>query len=260
MELENQEINIDSRADSRWSVNLDKLLRAWQRQTQQNEKLHRKQSTIFSRKFYWIGGTAIVVGSVTSSGEFASFTECSDGAWCDFKMWFRFILALATVVVTILAGLQTFLGYEGESKNHKEAANKYHALRNVIANILAFPPTQRGDPTEILNSIRNQFEDIINSSPNLPIEDVKEELDWTYGKTPPNTEIEFTENGENDENDESVKIDIDLDLGGTPFNTDMKMKEHLGKERCGLANNSNTYGVINQLRYQLERMENHTHH
>ncbi len=240
---------------SGWSHNLDKLLRAWQRQTRRNESLHRIQANRYSKKFYHLGGVAIVLGSITASGEFATFTECDDeSAWCSIKEWVRFSLAILTVGTTALASLQTFLGYEGKSKDHLEAANKYHALNNVIANTLAFSPDDRGDSVEILNSIRNQFEDIVNASPNLPSKEIETELNWVYDHTSTNTQIELTEQNTEDEN---IIIDIDLDSQGAHHQTQMKMKERMNREMCGIQNNSNTYGVINQLRYQLDRMEQH---
>lgn len=245
---------LESRTLNIWDKNLDKLLRAWQAQIIANINAHRIEASKLKRRYYVMGGSATVLGAiVTAVG--LTFSQNPEFA-------VSISQNVAMGCVAALTGLVTFLGDDGKSTKHHEAANKYQALHLLISNILAIPRDQRDDGVEVLNSVREQFDDITNASPMLS--DDPSTLRWKFdGSYDNKAEIETKDEDDTyhdissntDEN--TVSIHIDLDAQPASAKTNMETQTRMQNELCGVTNRNNRYGVITQMQYQLQRMDSH---
>lgn len=236
-----------------WVENFDKLLRAWQNQIRTNRNLHAIEARRLKKRFYMIGvGTTVFGAIVTAVG--LAFSQNPN-------MWVSIPQNVATGFVTALTGVMTFLGDDGNSSKHYEAANRYQALDLLLSNILVIPKNQREDPIEVLNSIREQFDDITSSSPMLPDTSLTDDLQWKYKKS--SVVISSDHESHNDEtrtsseSGDSITINVDLDSHPTSARANLMTNAKMQNELCGITNKNARYGVIAQMQYQLERMSDH---
>lgn len=206
--------------------NIEKVLTAWQIQIKKNRDDHKTLSIKYKQRHYWIGIPATIIGSLATSGSLALTGRPFFGIN---PRWIDLTFDLCTALITAAIALQTFLGSEDKSVKHKEAANKYDALARLIENILISPIETRGSSSDIINSIRKQFDYIVNSSPTLPVN----QTDLSIYSPPP------------------------IDIESTPINIDThrEFSEQMGREQCEIHNANNSYGVLNAIRYQLDRLD-----
>ena len=210
------------------------LLKRWQKQIKFYTLAHKREALSLRKKHYILGGLATVLGTVVTAVGIA-FSQ-------DPIQWVAIVQDIFTGIVTGLAGLVTFLSYQKRSEKHHETANRYQALDRLISTILALPPTNRDDPTEVLATVRTQFDDIVSSSP-IPtsITKLSETLEYKVQ----------TDHEDEEKTNEDVAIPIGIeeyDIGGN-----MRLTQRLETERKGVINGDIS---TQMLLYQIERMNN----
>lgn len=220
-----------------WSANVERLLRAWNDNIYIKENSHRKLAIIYNKRFYQVGLSAIILGTLVTGFGLSTFRENN--------LWLSLASEIGTGVVTCIVGVQTFMGYQSSSQKHHEAANRYQALKNIIQNTMALRAEDRGSAPDVINSIRQQYDDIGLASPLIP-EDEKI-LDFNVKKG--------RERKESSDGEDVIVIDIDLDGQSPSHGQQMKMAEQMQREMCGAGSSQ---GVMDQLRYQFERFQEHT--
>ena len=195
-----------------WTPIMDKLLRIWLKQINKNSKAHTRLSKTYRRRNIIMGGPAVVIGGFASGANFTLFRqECSYNE----VSIVRIIISSMMMFSTALTGLMSFLNYGSRSKEHSNASERYDALSRIINNTLAFDYTARGKPTDIINSIRNQYDHIVNSTPSLK-GIIDDELP---------TSIIYNDDAENKD-----KVDIDINMFSSGSNmADIHIQENMQK-------------------------------
>lgn len=165
-----------------WTPELDKLLRKWTKQITLREKGHQSESRKYSRRHYIFGIPATLIGATVATGILSTFRNCDDcddlsSPKCQIDVWIRLAAGLVALVSAALTAFQTFMNYQAEAKNHKDAADEYSALRREINSTLLIPGPYRGDPPTVLSGFRRNYDDLIRNSPSIP---KKFEEDLTY--------------------------------------------------------------------------------
>lgn len=87
---------------------------------------------------------------------FASLQQKAD-------VWLQILVGLMSVSATVLACLQTFLGFSERAEKHRMAGARYGALGRQLELMLA----QDSDWTP-LEEIRKQLDSLAQESPNIP--------------------------------------------------------------------------------------------
>jgi hypothetical protein len=212
---------------------LIKLLQAWKRQIQINYKAHKNLSLYYKRRFYIMGGSATALGTILTATSLAIGDRRTE--------WMQIALDVCLGVVSALSGLVITLGDDGRSVNHHEAYNRYKALELLITNVLAIPPSARGDIVTIVDSIRQQFDDIVASSPLLNTD---------------NADLPTVVNEVNDGiNPEEVHIDVENlpQQEGETFSDRIRIVGQMESDRCHIANKNQR--CYNLFQYQLDRLK-----
>lgn len=135
---------------------VNKLLRSWNNQIKKNEKSHRRKALFFRKMYYLLGAPATVISGLTTTGSFVTFQECDLMALCAFQ-------AFGSAAVTILVAVQTYLQLMSRYFENKIASDRYQALSRTIETILITPSDS--PPAAVISSIRQIFDDIVNTSP-----------------------------------------------------------------------------------------------
>ncbi len=198
---------------------INKLLRTWKIQIEKNEKLHRKKALVLRKYYYALGIPATILSGLFTTSSLATLPQCYSSSLFAICVSESIIGAVATALI----GLQTFLQPTERSSDNKGASDRYQTLLRTIDMILI--TKNKGDPSNILNNIRKTFDDIITTSPVLPVENKlgyalfdretrnrSQKIQRPLIHSKPATHDELQKINEYDTDDEQeVCIDIDLE-------------------------------------------------
>lgn len=190
-----------------WTPELDKLLRRWKKQLGKREKGHLDLARKYSRRHYFFGVPATVLSALIATGILSTFRNCDDtddltSSKCSTDQWIRFVIGIVGLIGAGLSAFQTFMNYQGESENHKSAADEYGSMYRILDTMLLVPGPVRGDPISTLQNLRSQYDDLVRRSPTLP---KKYDVELTYEviqpkkiRAPPPEQIQISSPAEGD--------------------------------------------------------------
>ncbi len=142
------------------------LLDKWFKDTESYEKAH-YCSAMYSRVYnYALGIPLVILTTFIASDIFVKMSNVVEKT----DIFSKGMNALAWIVIPvsillpILAGLQTFLRFPERAMQHKEAAIKFGLLKNEIEKTLNFQP-QANELIEKVNGIHSEYNRILLESP-----------------------------------------------------------------------------------------------
>lgn len=153
-----------------WSSELERLCRRWRMQIVSRQRVHKKLADAYNRRYYGFGIPTTILSALVSSGVFASIQDCScdPSIYCQASIWIRLACGIISLVTMILSACTLFLNYQARSEQHKASSDSYEILAREIDSILILPIVFRGDPTSVVNSFLNKYNDLVKNSPNIP--------------------------------------------------------------------------------------------
>lgn len=115
-------------------------------------------------------GIAVVVAtSIVGTATFGSLAEV---AGKNAEPWIKFGTGIISVLATVLAALQTFLGFSDLQAQHKRGADGYSEVRRDLDLLLMKYPDVVGAPSESavasLDEIKKKLDDLDKMSPTIP--------------------------------------------------------------------------------------------
>ena len=108
-----------------------------------------------------IGVPSVVFSSVVGTSLFATLTRE------DVNKTLRVVIGLVSFAAAALAALQTFFRFNERAERHVIAADWYSAVRRDLAELIALPPGQRGEPKECLDRVRKEMSKIGQQAPEI---------------------------------------------------------------------------------------------
>jgi hypothetical protein len=134
-----------------------KMILDWMRKIHTLEYAHRFESVDWQRTNYWLGVPALIIAAIVAA--LASMCEIKD------EIYTKMLLAVGSICVAILTGLQTFLKPSELAQKHRAASATYENLRHKIEYLLQFRPNAYNLDAE-LEKIRTEWMQIdsLNSS------------------------------------------------------------------------------------------------
>lgn len=188
-----------------WTADINKLLRRWKNTAANRRRSHLDNSISSNKKHYFFGLPAAILSTLIATGILSTFRDCAifnpdvlplsdsciackdwaivnadlltSGTTCDIDQWIRLMIGIIGIVCIVLTALITFMNYQQDSQEHKQAADDYDSLVRQIDGILITPPTVRGDPVSTLQDIRSEFSKYVRKHPTLS-DDVNIELTY----------------------------------------------------------------------------------
>lgn len=217
-----------------WTTEIIKVIDRWKTTIRENRDHHQEKAIVFNKRFYQLGVVATVSGSLSMLSQLITFDDCtSTNIFCTNRVWINLIIAILTAITLIPIGLQTFLSYQKRAGKHYEASISYEALLNWIENTMVLNESIRGDPEDVLHSIKTQYDEIVKRSPIIPRD--RRDLD---------TKIT--------ENDKDVILHVPCTSTDHGQKYKLEMRQRMEQEKCNARHRN--YGLGNALSYQMQRL------
>jgi hypothetical protein len=138
----------------------EEMLKGWLRGLRILQKGNFNAATYYSKLGKRFGVPVVITTSIVSSAIFATLgTQCKE---------IQIAAGFISILATILASLQTFLGYAERSSSHKEAAVGYGELRTEVQVLLTCDLMAVPNLDERIESIRKRWSALDKASPTLP--------------------------------------------------------------------------------------------
>jgi hypothetical protein len=141
------------------------LIKGWKLHAVKARRKHEEAARQLDRKRYLIGVPAIIVSAIVGASVIASL-EAHFGAWVTIAV------GLGSIAASILASLQTFLGYAERADKHRAAGVDYKAVIRELEEekvlSLAALPSECAELRRWLDDIRSRFDDLEQKTPIVP--------------------------------------------------------------------------------------------
>ncbi|TQV73771.1 SLATT domain-containing protein [Aliikangiella marina] len=171
MSENNNQNNVDAQ--------LHEVINLWHKRASSVQDAHYAAGNYYEKKYLMLGMTVITLSAVVGSLEVIVPIE-----WIapEFVPVMKSLSGLISLVVAILAGLQTFLKLSQRSERHKSAGARYGDPRRSLEeiNILCAESTEEGK--EELHRIKQQMDSLASESPELPEQILKKFRPDDYAK------------------------------------------------------------------------------
>lgn len=150
-----------SRGDGRdWSPQVAELLENWHKRVYAAQSAHYAAADAFRLLNYLVGVPAVVFSSIVGTAIFAGLEHDSPRT---------LVIAFASILAAVLAGLQTFLRFPERASRHATAADWYSAIRRDIEQILHLPVESRGKAKDSLDRVRKEINRVGQDAPELNV-------------------------------------------------------------------------------------------
>ena len=136
---------------------LDTIYR-WLRQSKVNQMAHYESSKREERRHRLIGACTILFAMGSA---FLMLYP--------YKFYvFEIFIPMMSIIVAILATMQTFMGFEGKALKHRLIAAEYSALNREIELFLAQEKDEEQDVLFFLKAINSKLEHLMQDAPEIP--------------------------------------------------------------------------------------------
>jgi hypothetical protein len=142
-----------ARARRSWTPKETELLSSWGRRVEAAKHAHYLLATRLRRRNLWLGIPAVVVSAVVGTSLFASLASETN----DLPPELRLSIGGLSVAAAALSAMQTFLRFAERSERHVQAGDWYASIKRKIDQTGVLPPSERGDPKQVLSDLRKEM-------------------------------------------------------------------------------------------------------
>jgi hypothetical protein len=136
-----------------------KMILDWMRKIHQLEYAHRFESLYWSNKEKWVGISAFVITTLIAFSYRFPTLENKAYEALPFFLKHSFFVPLASTIVAILTGLQTFQKPSEKSEIHKKTGSNYEKLRHRIELILTTEYSEK-ELNKKIEGIKEEWENL----------------------------------------------------------------------------------------------------
>lgn len=175
-----------------WTKKVELLLQNWSRQISINEAEYRRGG-VKKRRLYrglavfliisQTGALTTLVNTIMSIMTGQSTKDCIGNISTTIAGALIFIAIMGTITL-IVQGVDKFYNFGAVSEQYFQAAKNLKALSRLVDSMLSLKRADRDPAREALLAIRQQFDQILNSSPDLPNNDIIHRLDLVIYENP----------------------------------------------------------------------------
>jgi hypothetical protein len=143
-----------------WSAEVGELLEDWRKRSYAAQSAHYAASDVCRLLNYVVGIPAVVFSSIVGTAIFAGLEHDTPRT---------LLVAGASILAAVLAGVQTFLRFPERAARHATAADWYSAIRRDIEQIVHLPVESRGKAKDCLDRIRKEMNRAGQDAPELSV-------------------------------------------------------------------------------------------
>jgi hypothetical protein len=109
---------------------------------------------------YILGIPTIIIAMLVASYIFFTINQ-------DVGFWVKMLFGLLSLLMAILASLQTFLKYSVQAENHRNASARYQALYKGIDQLIVIPPKDEASLGEWCDKLRERWDELNLEAPSI---------------------------------------------------------------------------------------------
>jgi hypothetical protein len=143
-----------------WSAQVEQLLENWHKRVYAAQAGHYASADMFRLLNYVVGIPAVVFSSIVGTAIFVGLDHDTPR---------NLVVAFASILAAVLAGLQTFLRFSERAARHATAADWYSAIRRDIEQVLHLPVASRGKAKDCLDRVRKEINRAGQDAPELNV-------------------------------------------------------------------------------------------
>lgn len=136
------------------------LLKSWRDELGTMMRSHFILSSRIRIWNYILGVPTIIIATLLASYIFFTINQ-------EVAFWTKMLLGLLSLMMAILASLQTFLKYSEQAENHRNASARYQALFNGIDQLLVIPPKDDVALGEWCDKLRERWDALNLEAPRI---------------------------------------------------------------------------------------------
>ena len=137
------------------------LLKLWQTNFKIFLRGHYAAAKQCERRNLWLGAPTFLLSALIGTSVFSTLAA-------DPATWAKILVGLTSMLVAILAALQTFLRFSERAEKHRISGANFAALHKKIDQLLVVPPIDEKTLNEAMTSIRSRWDSLSEESPTIP--------------------------------------------------------------------------------------------
>ena len=144
------------------NAELHKVIDSWHERSSKVQDAHYEAGNMYERRFLQLGIPVIVLSAVIGGTEVIVPVGLVDSSLA------KNISGVISLVVAILAGLQTFLKLSQRSERHRMAGARYGDVRRSLETINIVCSQSDDDAMDKLEEIKTKMDSLAIESPEIP--------------------------------------------------------------------------------------------
>jgi len=159
---ENNEVIIDSN-HIEWTPEHEQILIEWADKAMCYRWLHSKSNNMYSTLNAWYTIPVIIISKLTGTANFAQ-----ERVPLKYQSYFVMIVGGFNIMAGIITTIQQFLKITQLNESHRVSSIAWDKFYRNIKIELAKHPSERIDPKQMLKMSKEEFDRLIETSPNIP--------------------------------------------------------------------------------------------
>ena len=159
---ENNEVIIDSN-HIEWTPEHEQILIEWADKAMCYRWLHSKSNNMYNTLNAWYTIPVIIISTLTGTANFAQ-----ERVPLEYQHFFVMIVGGFNIMAGIITTIQQFLKITQLNESHRVSSIAWDKFYRNIKIELAKHPSERIDPKQMLKMSKEEFDRLIETSPNIP--------------------------------------------------------------------------------------------
>ena len=148
-----------------WNDNNENLIKEWGEKTSVLRILHSQAARKYKHYAICFKIPVIIMSTVAGSVQLRQDTFCSKDSE---SLSVELFLGVVNLLIAILTGLGALLRFEEQSESHRSSSNSFGNFYRQVSCELSYPREEREPPTDLLKSMKRNYDSLIEASPTLP--------------------------------------------------------------------------------------------
>jgi len=146
-----------------WSPEHEEILIEWADKAMCYRWLHAKSNAMYSTLNAWYTIPVIVISTLTGTANFAQ-----ERVPLEYQNWFVMVVGGFNIMAGIITTIQQFLKITQLNESHRVSSIAWDKFYRNVKIELAKHPSERIDPRQMLKMSKEEFDRLIETSPNIP--------------------------------------------------------------------------------------------
>jgi hypothetical protein len=160
---ESNDLMVENTNIIEWSPEHEEILIEWADKAMCYRWLHAKSNAMYSTLNAWYTIPVIVISTLTGTANFAQ-----ERVPLEYQNWFVMIVGGFNIMAGIITTVQQFLKITQLNESHRVSSIAWDKFYRNVKIELAKHPSERIDPRQMLKMSKEEFDRLIETSPNIP--------------------------------------------------------------------------------------------